>query len=202
MVLRTARKRVTKSPDERRQDILDAALSVFAEKGIARTTVADIAEAAGVAKGTFYLYFDSKENLVGALKEGFVDEILDHASALYGRVGKDDWWALVDETVTSFVDFMLEHRDMIHVMVQEGVTPETSPQFAECQRRVDEMFAASIKMGIDAGVFDVEDPELIGRFLHYAVDGALSHAIMYEENFDRGRLVAAARELVRKTLAR
>jgi AcrR family transcriptional regulator len=202
MIVRAARKRVTKSPDERRQDLLDAALSVFAAKGIARTTVADIAEAAGVAKGTFYLYFDSKENLVGALKEGFVDEILDHASALYARVGKDDWWALVDETVTSFVDFMLEHRDMIHVMVQEGVTPETSPQFAECQRRVDEMFATSIKMGIDAGVFDVEDPELIGRFLHYAVDGALSHAIMYEEGFDRGRLVAAARELVRKTLAR
>jgi AcrR family transcriptional regulator len=202
MIVRAARKRVTKSPDERRQDLLDAALSVFAAKGIPRTTVADIAEAAGVAKGTFYLYFDSKENLVGALKEGFVDEILDHASALYARVGKDDWWALVDETVTSFVDFMLEHRDMIHVMVQEGVTPETSPQFAECQRRVDEMFATSIKMGIDAGVFDVEDPELIGRFLHYAVDGALSHAIMYEEGFDRGRLVAAARELVRKTLAR
>jgi AcrR family transcriptional regulator len=202
MALRTARKRVTKSADERRQDLFDAATSVFAEKGISRTTVADLAEAAGVAKGTFYLYFDSKEHLVGALKERFVDEILEHASALYARVGKDDWWALVDETVTSFVDFMLERRDMVHVMVQEGVTPETSPQFAECQRRIDEMFATSIKMGIDAGIFEVQDPELIGRFLHYAIDGALAHAIMYEDGFDRGRVVAAARELVRKTLTR
>jgi AcrR family transcriptional regulator len=201
MRLKTDRRRVTKSADERRQDLLDAALHVFAEKGISRTTVSDITEAAGVAKGTFYLYFESKEHLVAALKERFVDQILEHATALYSRVGKDDWWQLVDETVTSFVDFMVENRDMIEVMVQEGETPETSPYFAECQRRVDEMFGAAIRMGIDAGVFSVGDPELIGRMLHYACDGALSHAILYDEELDRDRFIAAARELVRKVLA-
>jgi AcrR family transcriptional regulator len=199
--LKTIRKRVTKSADERRRDLMDAAVRVFADKGVARTTVSDITSTAGVAKGTFYLYFDSKERLVAALKERFVDEILEHASGLYARVGKDDWWQLVDDTLTSFVDFMLQHRDMIHVLVQEGETPETSPYFAECQRRIDEMFAASIKMGIDAGVFSVQDPVLIGRFLHYAMDGALGHAIMYDEDLDRDRVVAAARELVRKVLS-
>jgi AcrR family transcriptional regulator len=201
MTVKTIRKRITKSPGERRQDLLDAAVHVFAQKGIGKTTVSDVTEAAGVAKGTFYLYFDSKDRLVAALKERFVDEILEHASGLYARVGKDDWWQLVDETLTSFVDFMLEHRDMIHVMVQEGETPETSPYFADCQRRIDEMFASSIKMGIDAGVFSVQDPVLIGRFLHYAMDGALSHAIMYDAELDRDRLIAAARELVRKVLS-
>ena len=201
MDLKTIRKRVTKSADERRQELMDAAVRVFADKGVARTTVSDITSTAGVAKGTFYLYFDSKERLVAALKERFVDEILEHASGLYARVGKDDWWQLVDDTLTSFVDFMLQHRDMIHVLVQEGETPETSPYFAECQRRIDEMFAASIKMGIDAGVFSVQDPVLIGRFLHYAMDGALGHAIMYDEDLDRDRVVAAARELVRKVLS-
>ena len=201
MTVKAIRKRTTKSADERRQDLLDAALRVFAEKGIGRTTVSDITEAAEVAKGTFYLYFDSKDHLVAALKERFVDEILQHATGLYARVGKDDWWQLVDETLTSFVDFMLEHRGMIQVMVQEGETPETSPYFAECQRRIDEMFAASIKMGIDAGAFSVEDPVLIARYLHYAMDGAISHAIMYDEELDRDRLIASARELVRKVLS-
>ena len=201
MRVKTIRKRITKSADERRQDLLDAAVHVFAQKGIGKTTVSDVTEAAGVAKGTFYLYFDSKDRLVAALKERFVDEILEHASGLYARVGKDDWWQLVDDTLTSFVDFMLEHRDMIHVMVQEGETPETSPYFAECQRRIDEMFASSIKMGIEAGVFSVHDPVLIGRFLHYAMDGALSHAIMYDTELDRDRLIDAARELVRKVLS-
>jgi AcrR family transcriptional regulator len=199
--LKSIRRRVTKSADERRQDLMDAALHVFAEKGIGRTTVSDIAQAAGVAKGTFYLYFDSKEHLVAGLKERFVDRILEHASLLYARVGKDDWWQLVDDTLTSFVDFMLEHRDMIHVMVQEGATPETSPYFAECQRRVDEMFATAIQMGKDAGAFSVKDPVLVGRFLHYAMDGAIAHAILYDQELDRDRLIASARELVRKVLA-
>lgn len=201
MAVGAERKRITKRPEERREDLLDAAARVFVTKGVPKTTVADITVAAGVAKGTFYLYFDSKEHLLGALKERFVDEILSHAGSLYERVGRDDWWALVDETVTSFVDFMDEHREMCQVMVQEGITPETSPQFAECQRRIDEMFAASIKMGVDSGVFAVSDPALTGRLLHYALDGALVHAILYEGDFDRDRLIAAARELVRKALA-
>jgi AcrR family transcriptional regulator len=201
VVVRAERKRVTKRPEERRGELLEAAARVFAEKGVSRATVSDITEAAGVAKGTFYLYFDSKDHLLGGLKERFVDQILSHASSLYERVGKDDWWALVDETVTSFVDFMDQHRQMCQVMAQEGITPETSPQFAECQRRIDEMFAAAIKMGVEAGVFEVSDPPLTGRLLHYALDGALIHAILYESDFDRARFVAAARDLVRRALA-
>jgi AcrR family transcriptional regulator len=201
MAVRAERKRVTKRPEERRGELLDAAAGVFAAKGVGRTTVADITAAAGVAKGTFYLYFDSKEHLLAALKERFVDQILSQATHLYQRVGRDDWWALIDETVMSFVDFMDQHREMCQVMAQEGVTPETSPQFAECQRRVDEMFAAALKMGTEAGVFQVSDPALTGRLLHYALDGALVHAILYEGDFDRDRLIAAARELIRKAVA-
>src|SRR5207249_8540657 len=73
MRLATKRKRVLKSPEDRRQEILDAAVKVFGEKGVSRATVADIAEAAGVAKGTVYLYFGSKEQLLGALRDRFVD---------------------------------------------------------------------------------------------------------------------------------
>lgn len=46
---------------ERREQILDAAVDVFGQKGFAAANVADIAKAAGVAKGTIYLYFESKE---------------------------------------------------------------------------------------------------------------------------------------------
>lgn len=201
MAVRAERKRVTKRPEERRGELLDAAAGVFAAKGVRRTTVADITAAAGVAKGTFYLYFESKEHLLAALKERFVDQILAHAGRLYERVGRDDWWALVDETVMSFVDFMDQHREMTQVMAQEGITPETSPQFAECQRRIDEMFAAALKIGTEAGVFQVSDPALAGRLIHYALDGALVHAILYEGDIDRERLTAAARELIRKALA-
>ena len=53
--------------DARPQEILDAALAVFAEKGFAATRMDDIAARAGVTKGTIYLYFDSKEEVFKSL---------------------------------------------------------------------------------------------------------------------------------------
>ncbi len=53
--------------EARYRQLLDAALKVFARDGIDAASVADIAEAAGVAKGSVYLYFDSKEALAGDL---------------------------------------------------------------------------------------------------------------------------------------
>lgn len=177
-------------------------MRVFADRGVSGATVSDITEAAGVAKGTFYLYFASKEHLLGALKERMVDEILSRATRLYERVGRDDWWALTDATVDSFVDFALTHRDMIQVLVQEGITPETSEVFAECEAKLNAMFASGIQAGIEAGVFRVSDPEMISTLLHHAMDATLQHAILYGRgDFDRERFIAAARELVHKTLA-
>lgn len=201
MPVRTERKRITKQPDVRRQDLIAAAIKVFAQKGINRTTVADITSAAGVAKGTFYLYFESKEHLLGALKEQLVEEILEHATGLYARVGKDDWDSLLDATVDSMTDFFIDRKDMMQVMVQEGVTPETNDMFAEMEAKVDQMFATAIKVGLESGAFHTSDPEMAGRLIHAAFEGALKNAILYGGGIDRDRFTTAAKEMVRKMLA-
>ena len=51
-------------PDARPQELLDAALSVFAERGYRNTRLEEVAEAAGVTKGTIYHYFSTKEELL------------------------------------------------------------------------------------------------------------------------------------------
>ncbi|MDO9460372.1 MAG: helix-turn-helix domain-containing protein, partial [Alphaproteobacteria bacterium] len=57
--------------DARPQEILDAALASFAEKGFNAARVEDIAARAGLSKGTVYLYFDSKQDMFRALvREG------------------------------------------------------------------------------------------------------------------------------------
>jgi AcrR family transcriptional regulator len=200
--VQAVRKRVTKDPGVRKRELIDAAVQVFKEKSFARATISDITRAAGVAKGTFYLYFASKEHLLAALKERFVEEILNHASGLYDRVGKDDWWALADATIESFVDFSLNNKDSMQVIVQEGVDERTAEIFAECEAKLDAMFAAAIQAGIEAGAFRVSDPGMIGVLLHHAMDSTLQHSLLYgEPPFDRERFTAAAKELVRKTLA-
>ena len=51
---------------EKREKILEAAISVFAKKGTAKTKTADIAEAAQIGKGTIYEYFQSKDEIIMA----------------------------------------------------------------------------------------------------------------------------------------
>jgi AcrR family transcriptional regulator len=50
---------------------MEAGIAVFAEKGYQRTKVSDVARRAGVAQGTFYLYFDSKKSLFLSLLDEF-----------------------------------------------------------------------------------------------------------------------------------
>lgn len=73
-------------PDTRPQELLDAALAVFAERGYRNTRIDDIAEAAGVTKGAVYHYFATKEELLLRAIEhyhdrafGQIDEVLRHA---------------------------------------------------------------------------------------------------------------------------
>jgi len=59
--------RITKAPEARRQEIIDAARTCFEEQGIDRTSMNGIAETVGVAKGLVYYYFSSKDELAEAV---------------------------------------------------------------------------------------------------------------------------------------
>ena len=70
--------------DARYRQLLQAAVKIFARDGIDAASVADIAEAGGVAKGSVYLYFDSKETLSGDVV-GFVFATPDAGEALLSK---------------------------------------------------------------------------------------------------------------------
>jgi AcrR family transcriptional regulator len=81
---KTKRRRASKQlkwerrPDERPQELLEAALAVFSQRGFRNTRLDDVAEAAGVTKGAIYHYFDTKEDLLLS--------VIDHYQALaFGR---------------------------------------------------------------------------------------------------------------------
>ena len=65
------------SRETRHTQLLDAALDAFREKGVGSTSVEDIVQRAGVAKGTFYLYFSSKDDAINAVVERMVDGVID-----------------------------------------------------------------------------------------------------------------------------
>ena len=89
------RRRVSKHPKDRREDLLAAAEPIFVERGAAAATVSDVTSAAGVAKGTFYLYFASKDHVLAALRQRFVDGFVAQTRFLLeGFDTSEDWWDL------------------------------------------------------------------------------------------------------------
>ena len=75
-------KRWRRRKEARPAEILDAALAVFAEKGFAAARLEQVAKAAGVSKGTLYLYFDSKEALFEAVVRSAIVPLIADAEAL------------------------------------------------------------------------------------------------------------------------
>ena len=63
--------RVVKKPEERKAEMVAAAAKLFAEQGFVRTSVAEIVSAVDVAKGLFYYYFTTKDDMVKAVVEGY-----------------------------------------------------------------------------------------------------------------------------------
>lgn len=87
-----ARPRTVKQPDERRQEILDAAMALFTTRGYDAVSMRDIARAAEITPGLVYHYFDSKENLFSVAFDAYVVEctnalieVLDDADLPLGR---------------------------------------------------------------------------------------------------------------------
>ena len=64
--------------NSRREQIMEAALELFASKGYANCSIAQLAEHAGISKGLMYNYFKSKEGLLVAIIENGINEILDY----------------------------------------------------------------------------------------------------------------------------
>lgn len=66
---------------EKRQRLLDSAWSCFIQKGISQTSISDICRGAGIAKGTFYLYFHDREDIAKALNTRITESLLKESFA-------------------------------------------------------------------------------------------------------------------------
>jgi len=138
-----ARREVTTSKaEETRERIVDAALTLFREKGFDQTTMRDIAASAGVATGAAYYYFRSKEELVMAFYALTADEARTLLPALIDRSAdlRKRLRAVIDLKFAQFAD----HRRLLIAIVRIGIDPShpLSPFGSETQPMRDESINA------------------------------------------------------------
>jgi AcrR family transcriptional regulator len=97
------------------QTICQAATRVVARKGFAHATVQEIADEAGVAKGTVYLYFKSRQEILDNTMEGAVEELLARLRDAAEQGG--DFSSVLERIVSAQLSYFDEHQDFFRLYV-------------------------------------------------------------------------------------
>lgn len=163
--------RISKPPEVRRQEILDAAMELFAKQGYEETSMADIAKQLGVVQGLCYRYFDSKRVLFREAMDQYVREccaealplIHDRSRSLRQRI--DALAALTLQTEDNARWRAFYHRpenQLLHEKLMGRICAYLEPHIAE------ELRDACVQ-----GEFHLEHPELTASYLLHAQIGLL-----------------------------
>ena len=179
---------------DKRQRILDAAVRVFAKKGFYATRVSEVAKAAGVADGTIYLYFKSKEELLVSLFEDRVERLLAFLhTELPATTGAAAKLRRIIELQLGLLEGERDLAEVITVILRQStklMKEYAAPKFTAYLDAI----ARVVAEGQAAGEFrgDVS-PSLVARATFGALDGITMTWALGKA--DRGGLVRASGQL-------
>lgn len=131
--------RVARRKERTRRVLMEVGLALFYEKGIYWTKIEDITERADVGKGTFYQYFDTKEDLLAALLKQGLDHLL--AQAKDSAAGAKPGVATLHKIVESRLQFFLNHPEYLLLLHQIRGLLQLKTQ---ASRRLREIYSAHI----------------------------------------------------------
>jgi AcrR family transcriptional regulator len=203
------RPRVTKPADERRREILEAAARLFGDRSFESTTVQAIATAAGVAAGTVYLYFPSKDAVLDALRDDFEAGLLDRFAEISEEVlaeearrGEDfSYEEVVARLVDGIVGYSLERRALAELITRHLGRRGTTSEDAILASGLTETLTRVIAESVRLGYIHTSDPQMSAYLLNLAAVGAVGNAITSGDDAMLARVVSATKELFVKTLA-
>ncbi len=185
--------------EDKRRQILDAAVRVFARKGFHATRVGDIAGEAGVAHGLLYHYFESKDDVLEAVFH-------ENWSVLLARI------ASVEESDEPAVDQLrhiaaivlrtwLHLPDVVHVVVREFArSPELAARLSELVQPI-EAVERVIRRGIERGEFRSDvDPRMAATVVYGSIDELLTGWVLGRLEAGEEDVAVAERTLLAITL--
>jgi len=191
--------RITKAPEERRLEIIETAAKLFRENGYSNTSVEVIIKEMGVAKGTFYYYFKSKEEVL----EGIVDHTLDQIVAMAEQIANDESMNALTKMELLLSNSQIGDEDTkevtehLHLPANRELHEVTNIQTV---LRLSPILAQIVEQGNEENVFDTERPLETMQFLltggQFLLDGGLFD-FSEQEILDR-RMVL--QEIIEKSL--
>jgi len=157
----TTTKRTLSTAEERREDVLEAALDAFAERGFLGTPTAEIAKAAGISQAYLFRLFPTKLDLVTAVAQRANDvlyAVMAGAVARAKAAGDDPKMAMAEAYAE-----LLQDRRQLMVQVHQHAAATSMPELAAVSRACFERLVALVETETDL------DPESVQRFFAHGM---------------------------------
>jgi AcrR family transcriptional regulator len=168
-----------------RSQILDASLKLFSDRGFTRTSVRDIAQAAGITDAAIYYHFASKRELFEALIEerGFTAALEDLEKAEL-TVGPRE---AVVGMATNALAFIYQNRDLMKVLMLEAMAEDAvaTEEYRVLVQRWERGLVRIIRRYADQGLLRTDAPEALAAQLAVTVIGAFADYMMMTPTADR-----------------
>ncbi len=158
-----------RQPLDRRERITRNAAELFAAKGYHGTTIDEIVQATGIAKGTFYIYFDSKEELLVEVVKRLIDDTLEKIDRELARKDKKDFVTRIEIKGQEMLDLYMKKSELLYMLLGETVgNPRLMKQLSEVYAKLAERVEEDLREGVEKGeIFPFDDL----RTISYALVG-------------------------------
>lgn len=176
---------------ERRQQILLNARDVFAKRGYHAAKIDDIVAAAGVARGTFYLYFEDKR----AIFEEIVDRTFARLGTAVMRVDTEDPARTVAEQVKEnirrIVGSLLEDRATTKILLSDavGLDPAFDQKLISFYEEIGKLLESSLVDGQERGIVAAGDARIFAILTLGAVKEIMYQVVMRGLDYPEDRIV-------------
>jgi AcrR family transcriptional regulator len=183
-----------------RARLVSAAHSVFAELGFIQTRITDITAAAESANGTFYVYFDSKEEILKAVVDEVIADFLNTLRT--DRPKEADPITLIASDNRQYIVAYRQHAEIMRVLEQVATFNE---EFAELRRSIRERFVERAARGIQAwqaeGLCSTEfSPRTMAGLLVAMVDNFSYNWLSLGHRYDQSEVADAMTDIWAKAL--
>jgi len=171
--------RAEQQRQQRRAQIMQAAKEAFAALGYHNASINEIIRRAGIARGTFYLYFTGKQQVFDSILKEAVQQLRSRIRRIDIEQGAEPPQVQLRASLVRVVKYILgdPHFARLVVVNRVATDPEISDRAEEFFREVHEMIEHSLQHGIEMGMVRQCDTNLVAAALLGAVMGIVQHLV-------------------------
>jgi AcrR family transcriptional regulator len=171
---------------------MNAAQRLFLKRGVGPTTIEQITTGAEVAKGTFYLYFSSKEDVLSALRGRFGRDLATKIKTAVAQRREEDWKGKLGAWAAAGVAGYLDSAQLHDILFYGSPRPSRT---GLVRNAIIDDLVELLQGGMKAGAWTVDEPEFSAIFLFNGLHSVVDHAQTSEKRVNRGLLAQKLQQL-------